>query len=77
MSHLTHEKTAREKRALAWKLKQIERKAREKAIREREQFVGLQIAPTASFEDDAEGREPGDTNWTGFGFDVHPHVTFV
>jgi choline/glycine/proline betaine transport protein len=77
MSHLTHEKSAREKRALAWKLKQIERKAREKAIREREKFVGLQIAPTASFEDDAEGREPGDTNWTGFGFDVHPHVTFV
>jgi choline/glycine/proline betaine transport protein len=77
MSHLTHEKSAREKRVLAWKLKQIERKAREKAIREREQFVGLQIAPTASFEDDAEGREPGDTNWTGFGFDVHPHVTFV
>ena len=77
MSHLTHEKTAREKRALALKMKRIEDEARKKAIRNREKFVGLQIAPTASFEDDAEGREPGDKNWTGFGFDVHPHVTFA
>jgi choline/carnitine/betaine transport len=77
MSHLTHEKTAREKRALALKLKRIEDEARARAIREREKFVGLQVAPTASVEDDAEGREPGDTNWTGFGFDVHPHVTFI
>jgi choline/glycine/proline betaine transport protein len=77
MSHLTHEKTAREKRALARELKRIEEEARKKAVREREKFTGLQITPTASFEDDAEGREPGDTNWTGYGFDVHPHVTFV
>jgi choline/glycine/proline betaine transport protein len=77
MSHLTHEKTAREKRSIALKMKRIEEEARKKAIRDREKFVGLQIAPTASFEDDAEGREPGDANWTGFGFDVHPHVTFV
>jgi choline/glycine/proline betaine transport protein len=77
MSHLTHERSAREKKALAEKLKRIEREARRKAIRERGRFIGLQIRPTASFEDDAEGREPGDTNWTGFGFDVHPHVTFL
>lgn len=77
MSHLTHEQSAREKKALAEKLKRVEREARRKAIRERERFVGLQITPTASFEDDAEGREPGDANWTGFGFDVHPHVTFL
>jgi choline/glycine/proline betaine transport protein len=77
MSHLTHEQEARKKRAFAQELKRIEEEARRKAIREREQFKGLQIAPTASFEDDAEGREPGDTNWTGFGFDVHPHVTFL
>lgn len=51
--------------------------ARRKAIRDRDLFKGLQIAPTASFEDDAEGRRPGDTNWTGFGFDIHPHVTFI
>jgi choline/carnitine/betaine transport len=77
MSHLAHEQTAHEKQALARKLKRVEAKARLKAIRERERFTGLQIRPTASYEDDAEGREPGDTNWTGFGFDVHPHVTFV
>jgi len=77
MSHLTHEKTAREQRAFALELKRIEDDARKKAIRDREQFRGLQIAPTASFEDDAEGREPGDQNWTGYGFDLHPHVTFV
>jgi len=77
MSHLTHEKTAREKRALARKLKQVEQEARRKAIREREQFKGLQIAPTASIEDDAETWEPGDDNWTGLGLDIHPHVTFI
>ena len=77
MSHLTHEQSAREKKALAEKLKRVEREARRKAIRERDRFIGLQIRPTASFEDDAEGREPGDTNWTGYGFDVHPHVTFL
>lgn len=77
MSHLTHEQSARKKKALAEKLKRVEQEAREKAIRERDRFIGLQIEPTASFEDDAEGRQPGDTNWTGFGFDVHPHVTFL
>jgi len=77
MGHLTHEQSAREKQAFARKLKRIEEEARNKAIRERERFIGLQITPTASFEDDAEGREPGDTNWRGFGFDVHPHVTFL
>lgn len=77
MSHLTHEQSAREKKALAEKLKRVEREARRKAIRERDRFIGLQIRPTASFEDDAEGREPGDTNWTGYGFDVNPHVTFL
>ena len=77
MGHLTHEQSAREKQAFARKLKHIEEQARNKAIRERERFIGLQINPTASFEDDAEGREPGDTNWRGFGFDVHPHVTFL
>ena len=77
MSHLMHEETAREQRAFALELKRVEDDARKKAIRDREQFKGLQIAPTASFEDDAEGREPGDQNWTGYGFDLHPHVTFL
>jgi hypothetical protein len=77
MSHLIDGRGDRERRELALKLKRVEEEAREKAIRNRERFVGLQIAPTASFEDDAAGREPGDNNWAGFGFDVHPHVTFV
>ncbi|MGD8589211.1 MAG: hypothetical protein PVG22_10315, partial [Chromatiales bacterium] len=77
MSHLTHSKKAKAQRAFAEQLRRIEQEAREEAIRDRERFVGLQIAPTASFEDDAEDREPGDTNWTGLGFDVHPQVTFL
>ena len=76
MSQPTQDQAAREKRVLAEKLKRIELQAREKAIKDRERFVGLQIAPTASFEDDAEGREPGDSNWVRFGFDLHPQVTF-
>lgn len=77
MSHMTNEGTARKHRELAEKLKQVEDDARRKAIREREKFAGLQIRPTASYEDDAENREPGDNNWTGFGFDVHPQVTLI
>ncbi|MEA3468545.1 MAG: BCCT family transporter [Thermodesulfobacteriota bacterium] len=77
MSHLTDPKTAREKRALARKLKKVEKKARKEAISERPSFKGLQIRPTATFEDDAEEREPGDTNLVGFGFDIHPYVTFM
>jgi hypothetical protein len=46
MSHLTHEKSARERREFALKLKRVEEAARKKAIRERERFIGLQIAPT-------------------------------
>lgn len=77
MTHYTNEQTAIEKRALARKLQKVEREARRKAIRERDRLVGLQITPTASVEDDAPRREPGDDNWSGFGFDLHPHVTFV
>jgi choline/glycine/proline betaine transport protein len=77
MSHYTDEQAAREKRELAEKLEKVEREARRRAIRDREQFRGLQIAPTASFEDDAPRREPGDDNWTRFGFDLHPHVTLI
>jgi choline/glycine/proline betaine transport protein len=76
MSHLTHETAARERQAFAEELKHVEEEARRRAIRDRDTFKGLQIVPTASFEDDAEGREPGDRNWAGYGFDVHPHVTF-
>mgnify|MGYP005851347129 CR=1 FL=1 len=75
MSHLLNAQEAREKRELAEKLKQAEKEARRRAIRERPRFRGLQIRPTASIYDDAETREPGDGNWVGFGFDLHPQVT--
>ena len=77
MSNIPIDEEARAKRELANKIKQVETEARRRAIRDREVFRGLQIAPTASFENDSSGRRPGDTNWTGFGFDIHPHVTFL
>ncbi len=77
MTYLTNEASAREHLAFARKLKKVEIEAREKAVRNRGRIAGLQLEPTASVEDDAEGREPGDRNWSGYGFDVHPHVTLV
>jgi len=65
------------KAILAKKIKRAEEEAREKAIANRERFFGLQIMPTSSYYDDAEEREPGDRNLVGFGFDIHPHVTFT
>ncbi len=64
------------KRTLAEKLRRAEKAARAKAIREREKFRGLQIRPTPTLLDgDKKTREAGDRNWSGLGFDVHPHVT--
>ena len=77
MSHYVDEQEAHEKQQLAEKLKKAEKEARRKAISERERFVGLQIRPTASVYDDAERKEPGEDNWVGFGFDLHPQVTFL
>ena len=77
MSHYVDEQDAHTKQALAEKLKKAEKEARRKAISERERFKGLQIRPTASFYDNAEKKEPGEDNWVGFGFDIHPHVTFL
>lgn len=77
MSDFPTDDEARAKREFAKRIKQVEDEARRRAIRDRELFKGLQIAPTASFENDSGGRRPGDTNWIGFGFDIHPHVTFV
>ena len=77
MSHYVDEQEALRKRELAEKLKQAEKEARRKAIKERERFRGLQIRPTASFYDDAEKKEPGEDNIVGFGFDIHPQVTFA
>jgi choline/glycine/proline betaine transport protein len=73
--HHGHELTPRA--ALARKLRQVEREARNKAIKERDKFTGLQIRPTASFFDDADKKEPGEDNWSGFGFDIHPQVTIA
>ena len=77
MSHYVDKQEALRKRELADKLKQAEKEARRKAIKERERFKGLQIRPTASFYDDAEKKEPGEDNMVGFGFDIHPQVTFA
>jgi choline/glycine/proline betaine transport protein len=77
MSHEVNPEDAAQKRSLAEKLKHAEKVAREKAIKEREKFRGLQIRPTASFFDDADAKEPGEGNWSGFGFDIHPQVTIV
>ncbi|MFW5874288.1 MAG: BCCT family transporter, partial [Verrucomicrobiota bacterium] len=65
-----------EKRTLAEKLRHAEKVARQKAIKEREQFKGLQIRPTATLLDGKPARQPGDRNWSRFGFDLHPQVTF-
>lgn len=60
---------------LAQKLKRAEKVAREKAVKERDKFKGLQIRPTPGLFDESEKQEPGENNWSGFGFDIHPHVT--
>lgn len=76
MSHYVDEQDAHFKQELADKLMRAEKEARRKAVKERERFTGLQIRPTASIFDDAEKKEPGQGNWVGMGFDIHPHVTF-
>ena len=76
MEHIQNKQEAASKRALARKLKRAEFEARRKAIRNREPFKGLQIRPTASLFDDSKQRDPGENNWSGYGFDLHPHVTF-
>ncbi|ABR49595.1 choline/carnitine/betaine transporter [Alkaliphilus metalliredigens QYMF] len=63
------------RKALAKKLKNAEIEARKKAIKARKPFKGLQIRPTVSLFDEAGKQEPGENNWEGFGFDIHPQVT--
>jgi choline/carnitine/betaine transport len=76
MDHLQDGADARRKRTFAEQLRRVEEETRRKAILRRARFRGLQISPTASLEDDSDGREPGEDNLTAFGFDLHPHVTF-
>ena len=68
---LTYEKKAIEMASLHWE------KQKEKAIHERRAFRGLQIIPTASYYDESQGHKPGENNWTGFGFDLHPQVSLA
>ena len=74
-------KKKRKKKELTYEHKAIEmarehwEKQREKAIKDRQPFQGLQIVPTASFYDESKGRKPGEKNWTRFGFDLHPQVS--
>lgn len=63
------------RKELADKLKKAEKVARTKAIKNRKPFKGLQIRPTVSLFDEAGRKEPGENNWEGFGFDIHPQVT--
>ncbi|NNF53145.1 MAG: BCCT family transporter [Acidimicrobiales bacterium] len=68
-------------RTAEWKArrdrKEEERSARQRAIRERDRFEGLQVDPDVDYYEDVARREPGDTNIIKFGFDIHPQVTFA
>ncbi|GAB6097360.1 BCCT family transporter [Desulfatiferula olefinivorans] len=52
-------------------------KQTEKAIKDRPVFRGLQIIPTASYYDESKGHRPGENNWKGLGFDLHPQVSLT
>ncbi len=65
-----------ENKAIEMARKHYEEQKR-KAINERRTFRGLQIIPSASFYDESHGHRPGENNWKGFGFDLHPQVSLV
>ena len=65
-----------QRKAVEERLRQAELERRQ-AIKAREKFYGLQVEPEVEYYDDVASREPGDSNWVGFGFDIHPQVTFV
>ncbi len=65
-----------QRKAVEDRLRQAEIE-RQKAIEERDQFYGLQVDPEVEYYEEVSHREPGDTNWVGFGFDIHPYVTFI
>ncbi len=76
MNEDKHQKIA-SMRILAKKLHKAEVEARKKAVKNRDLFKGLQIRPTTSLFDEEGRQEPGENNWKGFGFDLHPQVSFV
>ena len=65
-----------QRKAIEERLRQAEIE-RQRAIREREKFYGLQVDPDVEYYEEIKHREPGDENWVGYGFDIHPQVTFV
>ncbi len=77
------QKKKKKKKELTYQHKAIEmareyyEKEKEKAIKERRTFRGLQIIPTASYYDESHGHKPGEHNWKGFGFDLHPQVSLT
>ncbi len=78
MAKTRRKKKKREERTYQHKAIEMARehweKQKEKSIKERKTFRGLQIIPTASYYDESQGHKPGETNWRGFGFDLHPQV---
>lgn len=64
------------KRSLVEKIKKAEEETRNKAIKNRDRFFGLQILPTVSIYDDHDKHVPGENNWKKYGLDIHPQVTF-
>lgn len=74
---IDEKKEIESKKLLATKLKKAEKEARKKAIKNRKPFKGLQIRLTPSLFDEEGRQEPGENNWSGLGFDIHPQVTLI
>ncbi len=72
---MAHKEIPQTKQDLAKELKHAEQATRKKALKDRKNFSNLLIQPTSSFFKGEEPQEPGKKNWSGFGFDIHPHVT--
>ncbi|SHJ85150.1 choline/glycine/proline betaine transport protein [Desulfatibacillum alkenivorans DSM 16219] len=77
----THTESMEDPIELSYEQKAIEmarshwEREKKKAIHQRRTFLGLQIIPTSSYYDESSGHRPGENNWTGFGFDLHPQVS--
>ncbi len=72
---MAQEEFPQSEQELIKELKRVEKATREKALKEKKRFARLPIRPTSSFFGGADLQEPGENNWSGFGFDIHPHVT--
>ncbi|WP_420631342.1 BCCT family transporter [Candidatus Leptofilum sp.] len=74
--NMKKENRTKQRKLIEERLRQEELE-RLKAIEERDQFYGLQVDPEVEYYEEIAHREPGDTNWVGYGFDLHPQVTLV